>query len=234
MGLIKNKGDYRVRCILPIITLLFCGVIWILVFERHGKESVMPNRAVVEVHSNNVDIVLAARAQIGVTTNYVADYRKIDYPNGDIPRGEGVCSDVVVRALRDARNLDLQELMHGDMEANFNKYPRKRKWLLARPDSNIDHRRVLNQECFFTREGWAVPVSTNRNEYLPGDFVTCRVYGLPHIMIVSDRKTRDGTPLVIHNIGGGTQEENALFGFQMTGHFRLPIQADLCSPPPRR
>ena len=223
MGLIKNKGDYRVRCVLPIITLLFCGVIWILVFERHGKESVMPNRAVVEAHSNNVDIVLAARAQIGVTTNYVADYRKINYPNGDIPRGEGVCSDVIVRALRDARKMDLQELMHVDMEANFNKYPRKRKWLLARPDSNIDHRRVLNQECFFTRQGWAVPVSTNRNDYLPGDFVTCRVYGLPHIVIVSDRNARDGTPLVIHNIGGGPQEENALFGFELAGHFRLPI-----------
>ena len=177
----------------------------------------------VKACSNNVDIVIAARAQIGVTTNYVADYRKIDYPNGDIPRGEGVCSDVVVRALRDARKIDLQELMHLDMSANFSKYPRKRKWLLGWPDSNIDHRRVLNQECFFARQGWAVPVTTNRTDYLPGDFVTCRVYGLPHIMVVSDRKARDGTPFVIHNIGAGTQEENSLFSFQLTGHFRLPI-----------
>ena len=189
-----------------------------------GKNSTSTAKASLALStSNNVDIVVAARTQIGVTTNYVADYRKIDYPNGDIPRGEGVCSDVVVRALRDARKIDLQELMHVDMSANFSKYPRKRKWLLGRPDSNIDHRRVLNQECFFTRQGWAVPVSTNRNDYLPGDFVTCRVYGLPHIMIVSDRKARDGTPLIIHNIGGGTQEENALFGFELTGHFRLPI-----------
>ena len=119
--------------------------------------------------------------------------------------------------------MDLQELMHIDMSANFSKYPRKRKWLLGRPDSNIDHRRVLNQECFFARQGWAVPVTTHSDDYLPGDFVTCRVYGLPHIMVVSDRKARDGTPLVIHNIGAGTQEENALFSFQLTGHFRLPI-----------
>ena len=184
----------------------------------------MPKWPVLEARSNNVDIVIAARAQIGVTTNYVADYRKIGYPNGDIPRGEGVCSDVVVRALRDARKIDLQELMHLDMSANFSKYPRKRKWLLGRPDSNIDHRRVLNQECFFTRQGWSVPITDNPQDYLPGDFVTCRVYGLSHIMIVSDKKARDGTPLVIHNIGSGAQEENALFGFQMSGHFRLPMQ----------
>ena len=162
-----------------------------------GKNSAPTAKASVALStSNNVDIVIAARTQIGVTTNYVADYRKIDYPNGDIPRGEGVCSDVIVRALRDSRAIDLQELMHLDMSANFSQYP---------------------------RQGWAVPVTTHSDDYLPGDFVTCRVYGLPHIMVVSDRKARDGTPLVIHNIGAGTQEENALFSFQLTGHFRLPI-----------
>ena len=204
---------------------IFISLLCILVaLAGCGENSAPTTKAGVALSpSNNVDIVVAARAQIGVTTNYVADYRKIGYPNGDIPRGEGVCSDVVVRALRDARKIDLQELMHLDMSANFSKYPRKRKWLLGWPDSNIDHRRVLNQECFFARQGWAVPVSTNRNDYLPGDLVTCRVYGLPHIMIVSDKTARDGTPLVIHNIGGGTQEENALFGFQMSGHFRLPM-----------
>ncbi len=207
------------------VGLVFGSIILALVslYEFGGVSMSAPQTVDVKACSNNVDIVLAARAQIGVTTNYVADYRKISYPNGDIPRGEGVCSDVVVRALRDSRKLDLQELMHTDMKANFGKYPRKRKWLLGRPDSNIDHRRVLNQECFFTRQGWSVPITGAPHDYLPGDFVTCRVYGLPHIMIVSDRKARDGTPLIIHNIGGGTQEENALFSFQLTGHFRLPM-----------
>ena len=95
--------------------------------------------------------------------------------------------------------------------------------LLLLAKGKHDHRRVLNQECFFTRQGWSVPITGAPHDYLPGDFVTCRVYGLPHIMIVSDRKARDGTPLIIHNIGGGTQEENALFSFQLTGHFRLPM-----------
>ncbi len=188
---------------------------------RGGSKSAVA-AAVLGTASNNMDIVAAARAQIGVTTNYVPDYRKIGYPNGDIPRGEGVCTDVIVRALRDSRGLDLQELMHNDMRANFKAYPRKRQWLLGRPDSNIDHRRVLNQECFFTRQGWAVPVTDNPDDFLPGDLVSCRVSDLPHIMIVSDRKASDGTPLVIHNIGRGAKEENSLFRFQLTGHFRLP------------
>lgn len=39
-------------------------------------------------------------------------------------------------------------------------------------------------------------------------------------MIESDRKASDGTPLVIHNIGGGTKEENFLFTYPATAHFR--------------
>ena len=42
-------------------------------------------------------------------------------------------------------------------------------------------------------------------------------------MIVSDKKAEDGIPLVIHNIGSGTKEENTLFAFKITGHFRLKI-----------
>ena len=58
----------------------------------------------------------------------------------------------------------------------------------------------------------------------PGDIVTVTAAGkLPHIMLVSDRKTKDGTPLVIHNIGEGTQEEALLFTYPMTGHYRLKM-----------
>ncbi|MBU5881194.1 DUF1287 domain-containing protein, partial [Vibrio cholerae O1] len=34
--------------------------------------------------------------------------------------------------------------------------------------------------------------------------------GLAHIGVVSDGFARDGTPLVIHNIGAGAQEEDVL------------------------
>lgn len=40
-------------------------------------------------------------------------------------------------------------------------------------------------------------------------------------MIVSDKKASDGTPLVIHNIGSGAKEENCLFTYPQTGHYRM-------------
>ncbi len=167
-----------------------------------------------------VDIVTAARNQIGVTVEYDGSYRKLDYPNGDFTRTTGVCTDVVIRALRDARSMDLQRLVHEDMKANFPKYPQH--WGLKRPDKNIDHRRVPNLQCYFKRKGWSLSPTKVAKDYLPGDLVTVTVGGsLPHIMIVSDRKSANGTPLVLHNIGGGTQEEDELFTYPLTGHYRI-------------
>ena len=58
--------------------------------------------------------------------------------------------------------------------------------------------------------------------YLPGDIVTWKLPGnLAHIGIVSDRRTADGTPLILHNIGRGAQEEDILFAYPMTGHYRI-------------
>ena len=140
------------------------------------------------------------------------------YPGGDVPLSRGVCTDVVIRALR-ALGLDLQRAVHEDMKSHFSAYPKK--WGLKRPDTNIDHRRVPNLCTFFTRCGWALPITDNPADYLPGDLVTCTVGGnLPHIMIVSDMKNSQGEPLIIHNIGMGTQEEEGLFVFPITGHFR--------------
>ena len=170
--------------------------------------------------TNNVDVVAAARRQIGVTVGYDPAYVRLAYPGGDVPRVSGVCTDVIIRALRDARRVDLQKRVHEDMKANFAKYPQN--WGLKRTDPNIDHRRVPNLQCYFKRKGWSLKVTKTPFDYEPGDFVTVTVGGrLPHIMIVSDKKASDGTPLVIHNIGAGTKEENCLFTYPMTGHYRM-------------
>lgn len=52
-------------------------------------------------------IVAAARDQIGKTTIYDGAYVGLDYPGGDVPLERGVCTDVVIRALRDAYDMDL-------------------------------------------------------------------------------------------------------------------------------
>ena len=164
-------------------------------------------------------IVAAARTQVGVTTVYDPAYVALEYPGGDVPRERGVCTDVVVRALRKGLDRDLQRLVHEDMRAHFGKYPKI--WGLRSTDRNIDHRRVPNLRTYFKRRGLALEPSRNPEDYRPGDLVTCTVpKNLPHIMIVSDRKAADGTPLVIHNIGRGAVEENRLFDFPLTGHYR--------------
>lgn len=165
-------------------------------------------------------IVEAARNQIGRTLIYDPSYRALDYPNGDVPRDRGVCTDVIIRALRDAYNYDLQLRVHEDMQKNFSKYPQI--WGLNGPDKNIDHRRVPNLKTFFKRQDWSLPVTRQVSGFQAGDIVTCIVPPcLPHIMIVSDRVGRNNVPLVIHNIGSGTQEEDLLFEFEMTGHYRI-------------
>jgi uncharacterized protein YijF (DUF1287 family) len=116
------------------------------------------------------------------------------------------------------------------MRASFSEYPQL--WGLKRPDRNIDHRRVPNLRRYFERKGWSLPVSEDPGAYQAGDLVTCTVPpNRPHIMIVSDRLSEDVVPLVIHNIGRGVQEEDRLFDFPLTGHYRKgPGSSDTSSP----
>ena len=167
-------------------------------------------------------LVAAARRQIGVTLRYDPAYTVLAFPNGDVERVKGVCTDVVIRAFRDALALDLQALVNADMRANFGAYPKN--WGLGRPDRNIDHRRVPNLETFLTRKQARLPLSTNPQDWQPGDIFSSLVGGnLPHIGIVSDRIAPNGNPLVIHNIGSGTQEEDILFAHKLVGHFRWNV-----------
>ncbi|WP_314910956.1 DUF1287 domain-containing protein [Cardiobacterium hominis] len=100
-------------------------------------------------------LVRDARAQIGVTIGYDGTYRQLDYPLGDVPMQTGICTNVIIRALR--------------------------------------------QQNIVT---WR----------LPGNLL--------HIGIVSDRRAEDGAPLIIHNIGRGTQEENILNEYPRITHYR--------------
>jgi uncharacterized protein YijF (DUF1287 family) len=164
-------------------------------------------------------LVAAARNQIGVTIEYDPAYRQLDYPNGDVPKKTGVCADVVVRALRE-QGIDLQKEVHEDMKRNFSAYPQR--WGLTKPDANIDHRRVPNLMTYLRRKGYSQSGSEKAEQFSAGDIVTWDLgRGVTHIGIVSDRRTAKGVPLVIHNIGRGTQEEDILFRFQVIGHYRL-------------
>lgn len=151
---------------------------------------------------------------------YDPSYFSIPYPNGDVPANKGVCTDVVIRAYR-KMNIDLQKEVHEDMKANFSKYPSLKKWGLKKTDTNIDHRRVYNLETFFARNGTTKPITTNPDDYKPGDIVSWTLdNGLAHIGIVVNRKSKDGKrPLIVHNIGGGQVIEDQLFAWKIVGHY---------------
>ena len=163
-------------------------------------------------------LVDAAMERLTHDVTYDGSYRRIDYPNGDVPDDVGVCTDLVVRAYQ-AAGIDLQKAVHEDMEANFSAYPKI--WAHTGPDTNIDHRRVPNLQVFFERNGIVLETSSNPDDYRPGDLVTWMLPGnLPHIGIVVTRRSTDGERhLVVHNIGAGPELDDVLFEFPITGHY---------------
>jgi hypothetical protein len=165
--------------------------------------------------------VAAAIERTHHTVRYDPAYVRIPYPGGDVPQDTGVCTDEVIRSYR-AVGVDLQKEVHEDMVQNFSAYPRSWRWLLARPDSNIDHRRVPNLMVFFKRRGQALPITNRIENYSPGDIVTWDLGGgVPHIGIVVDRKApQTGRYMIVHNIGQGPKLEDVLFNWKITGHYR--------------
>ena len=166
-------------------------------------------------------VIDSAMEQTRHAVTYDPAYTRIPYPGGDVPANRGVCTDVVIRAYRKA-GIDLQKEVHEDMRRAFAAYPKS--WGLTRPDTNIDHRRVPNLMTFFKRRGAAIPVTRDPADYLPGDLVTWNLTsGVPHIGVVVDAKSGDGTRhLIVHNIGAGPQVEDVLFAWTVTGHYRYP------------
>ncbi|STI78738.1 Uncharacterized protein conserved in bacteria [Escherichia coli] len=78
-------------------------------FTSHSLKSPAVPPTVVQIQANtNLAIADGARQQIGSTLFYDPAYMQLTYPGGDVPQERGVCSDVVIRALR-SQKVDLQE-----------------------------------------------------------------------------------------------------------------------------
>ena len=150
---------------------------------------------------------------------YDGSYRSIPYPNGDVPSNIGVCTDVIIRAYR-KMDIDLQKEIHEDILKNKSTY-----WRVKIPDKNIDHRRVPNMQVYFKLWGDILPNSVDPDDYKPGDIVCWKLGGkggIDHIGLVVDRKSTDGKRfLVVHNIGGGQNIDDFLFGDLIVGHYRF-------------
>jgi uncharacterized protein YijF (DUF1287 family) len=135
-----------------------------------------------------------------------------------VPRELGVCTDTVVRSLRNG-GIDLQERVAGDIARARRAYP-----MVRRPDPNIDHRRVKTLVAYLERRLRAV---AREAPYARGDIVLFDTFpakpGPDHIGIVSDRAGPSGLPLVINNWTEGSvdAEMDLLPSIPVTHRFRL-------------
>jgi len=178
-----------------------------------------------DAHQNLLrKVIAAAIEQTHHSVHYDGSYVRIPYPGGDVPADTGVCTDVIIRAYR-AAGIDLQKEVHEDIGRNFSAYPHQSRWHTAKPDTNIDHRRVPNLMVFFARNGKAFALPTKPEDYLPGDLVAWNLGGgILHIGIVADQKSPDsGRWMIVHNIGAGPQLEDVLFNWKIIGHYRFPV-----------
>jgi uncharacterized protein YijF (DUF1287 family) len=213
-----------------IILLVIFGLIlsFVLVFMNNKKPVIVqktlgPSVEVPDISSVfGKEIVAKARLQIGVVTKYDTSY----FNNAEVPEDSGVCADVVWRALAKI-GYNLREELDKDIQNNPQNYPN-----VKRRDSAIDFRRVKNLNMFFdqyaenlTKE--VVPGNIeNLSTWQAGDLVTFSTLpgsGLTHIAIISDKRRTDGVPLMIHNYGHGTLEDDYLLNWptKITGHYRL-------------
>ncbi len=171
---------------------------------------------------DRLDILRGAKKLLVNKAAYRERYVGLRYPGGDVPRTEGVCTDTVVRALRNA-GIDLQREVHEDLVAARRAYP-----MVDKVDPNINHRRVKTLIAWFKRHFTTLPAG---GDYQPGDIVFFDTFpqkaGAEHVGVVSDRRDRAGQLLVINNwTDGAVDAEMALLGaIPVTDHFRAGAPA---------
>lgn len=172
-----------------------------------------------------LDILLGAKKTVLNGAAYKSTYRIIPYPGGDIPRDEGVCTDVVIRSLRNA-GFDLQKAIHEDATARPGAYPG-----ITKLDRNIDHRRVRNLIPYFKKYWTSLPVDPKDRTvpWLPGDIVfldTMNDSQPEHLGVVSDALGPSGLPLIVNNWTDGfrTSEMDLLTFVPVRGRFRVPMR----------
>jgi uncharacterized protein YijF (DUF1287 family) len=176
-------------------------------------------------------VLEGARDEVRRAVRYDAGYVRLPYPAGDVPADRGACTDLVVRAYRRA-GVDLQKEIHEDRKANPRLYPPNPPGERS-PNSDIDQRRCRNLVVWFRRHATELTASLapgDLDQWRPGDVaffhLARKIEGRPgHVGIVSDRKDRDGMPLVLDNLGPVAAERYRLDAFaSVDSHFRYPLE----------
>ena len=175
-----------------------------------------------------LDVLIGAKKTVANADAYTHEaegYIAMSYPMGDVARTIGVCTDVVVRAVRNA-GIDLQKELHDDIRRARSAYP----MVKGSGDPNIDQRRVGTLLPYFQRrwEAHTARLDDPRDPLRPGDVIFMDTFpsrsGPDHIGILSDRIDAQGLPLVINNWTNGTvtAEMDLLVFVPVLHRFRLP------------
>lgn len=199
--------------IIILILILFFTFCFLKIFAfSYNTVNTNEELSVLNQEINTHPLVESARNQIGIVTKYDNQYYNGGYP----PEGRGACTDVIERALMD-QGYDLKNKIDKDMLNFPEEYP-------CKSDPNINYRRVVNLKIFLDRYFEKIDLE---QDWQPGDIVTYDQIpgGLWHIAILSDKKNKDGIPLLIHNYGRGVIEDDFLFKWPaaITGHYRLRV-----------
>ncbi|HEU4728074.1 MAG TPA: DUF1287 domain-containing protein [Kofleriaceae bacterium] len=175
-----------------------------------------------------LDLLIGARktlANADAYTREAEDYISLSYPMGDVPRTIGVCTDVIIRAVRNA-GIDIQKELHEDIRRARAAYP----MVKGAGDPSIDQRRVGTLLPYFKRrwEAHTARLDDPADPLRPGDILLMDTFpsrsGPDHIGILSDRLDDQGLPLVINNWTDGTvtAEMDLLVFVPVMYRFRLP------------
>ena len=175
-----------------------------------------------------LDVLIGAKKAVLNADSYTPEaegYISMSYPNGDVPRTMGVCTDVIIRSVRNA-GLDLQKALHEDIAKARGAYP----MVKGAGDPSIDQRRVGTLLPYFKRhwEQHTAKLDDASDPLRPGDVIFMDTFpnksGPDHIGILSDRVDDQGMPLVINNWTDGTvtAEMDLLTFVPVMYRFRLP------------
>ncbi len=175
-----------------------------------------------------LDVLIGAKKLVVNADHYTPEaeeYISMKYPGGDVPRTMGVCTDVIVRAVRNA-GIDLQKELHEDIAHARRAYP----MVKGMGDPSIDQRRVGTLLPYFLRhwERHSPRVDDPADPPRPGDVIFMDTFpdrpGPDHIGILSDRVDGAGLPLVINNWTDGTvtAEMDLMTFVPVLYRFRLP------------
>lgn len=213
----KKKNRLLVPVIIILIIVFYILQYYSIIPKKTYKAEdfgIITIKSKTDCNNNGIDdytdILLGARMDAKNKPKYKSAYYNGGYP----PENEGVCTDLVWRAFKNA-GYSLKDMVDKDIADNVELYPR----VEGKPDPNIDFRRVSNLKVFFERNAISLTLDPHEiKEWQPGDIVT---YGTSHIAIVSDKRNKEGMPYIIHNSGQFNREEDALTRQEISGHFRF-------------